>query len=385
MKKLAIIGCGGIGGYHLNHFLDFDDVELVGFCDIVMEKAKNFVTRAGKGKAFENFKEMYDEVNPDMVFICVPPSSHGEIEFETINRGIPFFVEKPIALSMELARKISAEVKKANLITAVGFQCRYSNLVEPNIKFIKENEIVYVDCKRMGGVPGTPWWKIRSHSGGQIVEQTIHQFDIIRYVFGEPKQVFTMGTRGFITEIDDFDTEDLSTTVVRFENGALATISTGCYAKSSDASDSKITFGSRDSRAELRILRDLKIFGLKDDEIEKPKSKEDKSEGFVVKGDGALTDSKSKEIIYTQEGNAGILCDRTFIDAVITGDASKIRSPYEDALRSLEFVLACNASMDTELLVNISLALLNQKQRVFLNYRLQIYSRLKILNLLDDF
>ncbi|NMA94920.1 MAG: Gfo/Idh/MocA family oxidoreductase [Clostridiales bacterium] len=344
MKKLAMIGCGGIGRYHLSHFLEFDDIELVGFCDVIPERSEEFVKKAGSGEAFTDFKEMYDKVDPDMVFICVPPTEHGEIEFETIRRRIPFFVEKPVALSMELAKEINDEIKKANLITASGFQCRYSNLVEPNVKFLEEKEAIFIDCIRVGGVPGTPWWKKRSTSGGQIVEQTIHQFDIIRYVFGEPVEVFTMGTKGFVTGIEGYDTEDLSTTVVRFENGALATISTGCYGESGDAAENKVVFSARDARAELRILNDLKLFGYGTDDS---KENEDESEGFLIKGDGGLAESSGGAVVYKQEGDAGILCDRTFIDAVITGDGSKIRSPYEDAVKTLEFVLACNQSMDT--------------------------------------
>ena len=317
-----MIGCGGIGKYHLNHLLSFSDIELAGFCDPILEQAEKFVSEAGSGRAFTNYKEMYDKINPDMVFICIPPAEHGEVEFETINRRIPFFVEKPIALSTDLAKQICYEVKKAELITAVGFQCRYSNLVEPNVRFIKEKEIIFVDCIRIGSVPRVAWWKKRSASGGQIVEQTIHQLDIIRYVLDEPNEVFTMGTKGFITDVEDYDTEDLSTTVVRFKSGALATISTGCYATSSNAADSKIVFSSRDSRAELRILDDLKIFG--DDEI-----------------------------AYKEKGDAGILCDRAFIDSVLTSDGSKIRSSYEDAVCTLEFALACNRSMDTGLPVEI--------------------------------
>jgi myo-inositol 2-dehydrogenase / D-chiro-inositol 1-dehydrogenase len=57
---------------------------------------------------------------------------------------------------------------------------------------------------------------------------------------------------------------------------------------------------------------------------------------------------------YKQEGDAGMLCDLTFIDAVISGDASKIRSPYDDALKSLAFGLACNESMETGQRVKIN-------------------------------
>ena len=99
-------------------------------------------------------------------------------------------------------------------------------------------------------------------------------------------------------------------------------------------------------------MNDLKIFGCRDSS--RDSAKEDKgSKGLVVQGDGTMTSSGSGEAIFKQEGDAGILCDRTFIDAAITGDGSRIRSPYEDALRSLEFTLACNQSMETGLPVRI--------------------------------
>ncbi|MFR5072339.1 MAG: hypothetical protein ACLTDS_09510 [Bianqueaceae bacterium] len=61
------------------------------------------------------------------------------------------------------------------------------------------------------------------------------------------------------------------------------------------------------------------------------------------------------DTVYRQEGDSGLLCDRTFIDAVLSGDPSKIRSPYEDAVRSLAFTLACNESLDTGLPVKVNL------------------------------
>lgn len=348
MKKLAIIGCGGIGGYHLGHFLGFRDIiDLVGFCDLIPERAEKFVERAGCGKAFTDFRKMYDEVKPDIVFICIPPYKHGDIEYETIARKIPFFVEKPVSLDLGLARDIRDKVAAAGLVTGVGFQCRYSDLVEPNKKFIAENEIVFIECARIGGVPGTEWWATKSLSGGQIVEQTVHQFDIIRYVYGEPEEVFTFGTRGFVKQ-DNYDTDDLTTTAVRFKSGALGMISTGCYATSGNAFDSKVTFSSKDKRADLKILSKFEVFGEKPAE---PKQED----GLVVKGDGTLGEVTANSIVYRPKIDAGILCDRTFIEAAISGDGSKVRSPYADGVRTLEFVLACNKSMETGLPVKIEM------------------------------
>ncbi len=348
-KKLAIIGCGGIGGYHMEHFLGFRDlIELAGFCDLIEERAEHFREMAGEGRVFIDYREMYDEVQPDMVFICIPPYCHGEIEFETIRRGIPFFVEKPLALNLDLARRIRDAAEEKHLITASGFQCRYSNLVEPNREFCQNNEIVFVDCTRIGGMPGVFWWRDKALSGGQIVEQTIHQFDIIRYMMGEPEEVCTFGTRGFVRNVPNYDTDDASVTIVKFKNGAVGAFSTGAYAKTGNSFDSKVVFSAKDKRGELKILDSFEVFG------EKPAEPEKKS-GFVVADDGGLGKGSAETIVYRQEGDAGILCDRTFIEAVLSGDGSKIRSPYRDAFRSVAFTMACNESMATGRCVKVPL------------------------------
>jgi len=350
MKKLAIIGCGGIGTYHLGHFLQFTDiVELAGFCDLIPERAESFQKKAGSGCAYTDYRVMLDEVKPDMVFVCIPPYCHGKIEFDLIERGIHFFVEKPLTLDLDLARRIRDAAAAKQLITASGFQCRYSNLVAPNRAFVEQNRVVFVEASRMGGIPEVDWWRKKDISGGQIVEQTIHQFDIIRYMIGDPVEVFTYGARGYVTdeECPGYDTDDLSTTVVKFRSGVIGVISTGCYAKSGNCLDSKVTFSTRDKRAELKILSTLKIYG------EKPAAAPG-ADGFVVKGDGAVA-AAGDALVYRQEGDAGVLCDRTFIEAVLTGDGSKIRSPYADAFKSLSFTMACNESMKTGLPVKVAL------------------------------
>ena len=346
MKKLAIIGCGGIGTYHLGHFLDYDDIELAGFCDLIPERAQSFVEKAGRGRAFTDFREMYDAVKPDMVFVCVPPYCHGDIEFETIKRGIPMFIEKPVALDLDLAYRIRDDIAKKNLITAVGFQCRYAKIVDNTRDFVNKNRVAFVECVRMGGVPGVEWWRDKKRSGGQIVEQTIHNYDMVRYMMGEPAEVYTMGARGFVTGYENYDTDDVSTTSVRFENGALGALSTGCYARSGEAFDSKIIFSAPDCRLEHYILSKVNIFGLKDDQAG--------DNGLVFKGDGTMKASEGGGITITEDGSyGGIRCDRTFVDAVLTGDGSKIRSPYADAVRTMEFVLACNRSMESDAPVRI--------------------------------
>jgi predicted dehydrogenase len=345
MKKLALIGCGGIGAYHLDHFLQFKDLSLAGFCDLTVERAEGFVKKAGQGRAFADYLDMYDEVKPDMVFICVPPTCHGNIEFETIKRGIPFFVEKPVALDAGLVREMAAQVKERGLIAASGFQCRYDNINDAAKAYITANTVLTVQASRVGGIPEVPWWRNKFTSGGQLVEQTIHQMDMLRYLLGvEPDTVYSVAGRGWIgqKECPGYFTDDLSTTLITFKNGVTATMMTGCYAKNGVSWESKMTFGARNSRMDYVLCSSVTVYseGVK-------AAAAGKSAG-VIKGDGVQDkDSGEHAEITRSDVDFGLLCDRTFVDAALSGDASKIRSPYEDACKSVIFTLACNRSMES--------------------------------------
>lgn len=350
MKKLALIGCGGIGSYHLEHFLQFKDIELAGFCDLLINRAESFVKKAGSGKAYSDFMRMYDEVQPDMVFICIPPTCHGQIEFETIRRGIPFFVEKPLALDLKLARELVRQVEKKGLIAASGFQCRYDDINDAACEYVTKNPVLHVAASRVGGIPDAPWWNIKATSGGQLVEQTIHQLDMLRYILkSEPDTVYSVASRGYITQKENpgYFTDDLSTTLITFKNGITCTMMTGCYSLDGASWDSKMTFGSRSTRMDYILCDKVTVYGI---------NNEDKSQKTVgtISGDG--TQRKNDSEVGTTVKNSvdfGLVCDRTFVDAVLTGDSSKIRSPYSDAYKSVAFAIACNESMDSGLPVKV--------------------------------
>lgn len=345
MFKLGLIGCGGIGAYHLDHFMQMDDVEMVAFCDIIPERAQAFAKQTGTGQAFANVKDMYAAVQPDAVFICIPPYCHGEVELETIKHGIPFFVEKPMAMDMALAEEIAAAADAKGLITAVGLQCRYDNINEAAFRFIRENEVVVVDGSRVGGIPSAPWWNKRDLSGGQLVEQTIHQLDIMRYLLGDVKSVYAVAARGFVKaeESPGYDTDDLSLSVLQFKSGVTGYLMTGCYSQDGASWDSKITFGTRASRMDYRLCADVTVYGL---------AEQDKAATVdgVIEGDGTQRRNEAEVGQRTRSAvDFGMICDRTFIDAVRTGDGSAIRCNYRDGMKSVAIALACNKSMETGL------------------------------------
>lgn len=319
--KVGIIGCGGIGSWHFSHLVEFDDVEFVGFCDLIIDRAKSFAEKAGRGQVFEKYTDMLDTVKPDVVYVCVPPSCHGDIEYAIIERGLPFLVEKPMALSMELAEDICKKAKEKNLITAVGFQDRYLDLTERIQDYIKDKQVGLVQAAWVGGIPGVHWWRKMETSGGQIVEQNIHLFDMARYLFGEPESVYCSAGKGIVDPeaygVPGYNVDDYSSAVIKFKGGVVANIFTACYTVQGGGMRSGMNIYCKDATLEYSLRSGLKY-----------------------------RDAETTEE-FTRQEDQGVTEDRTFINAIKTGDGSKIRSPYSDALKTLRLCLAANDSIKT--------------------------------------
>jgi len=324
--KLCLVGCGKNAGNHMRHLQDFHDIEVAGFCDTQQERAEAFARQYG-GRAYAHVCAMYDAEKPDMVFIVVPPFCHGDIEFETIRRGIPMFVEKPVSNDLGQALEIACRVKESGLITAAGFQCRYSGFNAAVQSFISRHPIAMISGSRVGKVPPMPWWRERSKSGGQIVEQAIHQLDLLRFLIGEPETVYSVARQGIVgpDEYPGYDIDDLSATVVTFKNGVVATFTAGVYALGGEAWDSTMLLGARDARVEYNLLSHAAVYGPGEGQRETHHAANDPARD----------------------------CARAFVDAVLSGDGSAILSPYKDAVKSLAFALATTESVETGVPVRV--------------------------------
>ena len=229
--RVGILGCGGIANAHARTLLGLADrVELVAFCDIDESRAQSFNQQYadGKGSVYTSHIEMYEKANLDIVWICLPPFAHTDDVEAAAQRGIHVFIEKPIALTMEKANSMVEAVAKHGIKSQVGFMSRFGEAVR-TVKHMLEDGTA--------GQPGlmvgkyfcnslhSPWWRDKSKSGGQVVEQIIHTFDLTRFFLGEPETVFCRMKNLFHQDVEGFTSEDVSGTVITFKSGAVATVS----------------------------------------------------------------------------------------------------------------------------------------------------------------
>jgi predicted dehydrogenase len=319
--RLGFIGTGGNMNRHLRELTEIGGSTFVAFCDIVIEKAEQAVTQYG-GKAYADYNQMLAHEELDAVYISIPPFAHGAPERAVVAAGLPMFVEKPVHMDADEAKDIAAEIEEKGIITATGYQERYLDIIDKAQELLASRRVGFFMGYWMGGMPGPgSWWREKAKSGGQLMEQTTHEFDMARYLFGEVKTVYAVARYDLIPDTD-YDIEEASAVSLQFESGVFGIMFSACFT----------TNGM--SRSGLDIFC------------------EDGSLEYHLRS--ALVLSTAEETTtWNPQNNCTIDMDSTFIEAVRTGDGSAIRSPYSDAAKTAILSIAANESLETDLPVHL--------------------------------
>jgi predicted dehydrogenase len=225
--RTAIIGCGNFAHRHAERLAELEDVQLVGFCDRAIEKAAVYNQRYADDQAqiYEDYERMYEALDLDLVYICLPPFAHDrEVEL-ACQHGIHLFIEKPIALTMDLAESMGRWVAESGVKSQVGFMYRHGEAVRWLEAYVHDVGVAdrgFLTACYFCNSLHSGWWRDRSKSGGQLVEQVIHLFDLARFLLGEPARIYSMQENLFHRDVEGYTVEDASGTVVRFESGSMA-------------------------------------------------------------------------------------------------------------------------------------------------------------------
>jgi len=308
--KIGFVGTGGIANHHMRTIAQIDEGEMVAFCDVVAEKALAASSTYG-GKAYTNHLDMYDSEDLDAVYVCLPPFAHEQQEIEAVQRGLSIFVEKPVATTAEKADEVLAAVREADVLSAVGYHWRYMDTVASARERIGDQPIGFALGSWMGGMPGVYWWRVFAESGGQMVEQTTHIFDLARYLMGEVKSVHAFTRTGLMQEVERYDVHDASVTNLVFASGTIASITSACMLSAGGGVGLDFYLQDQVLRLDGRSLT-----------VEKPGGKE----------------------ILNLGNNPTLDEDTAFIQAVKSGEGAAIRSDYADAVQTLKLTLAATRS-----------------------------------------
>ena len=327
--NVGFIGCGGIARFHLRHLSSIKEIKLVAFCDKIEERAKELANMY-KGRAYTDYHEMIHKEKLDVVFICLPPFAHSDEVMVTAENGIHIYIEKPIALDLKLAKEMQRAVEKAGVKSQVGYQLRFSYGVERAKELIESGEAGDVGlacghywCRFIR----KDWWIDKSKSGGQIVEQSTHLYDILRWLCGDVERVYCEGGRLFYKDVPGMTIEDTSSVVLRFKSGAMGSVTA--------------TIGAAKSHWWVRwwiVCSNALLESLEFNELKV----------YWSNREPTVTES-----IKEFRGEPMALAEKDMVEAVLHDRPTRI--PISEGVKTLELTLAAVKSMETKSVITLPL------------------------------
>lgn len=239
--KYAIIGCGRISVNHIQAAIN-NNLEIVALCDILEEKIKEkkeMFPLVKDVKEYTNYIEMLETENPTLVAIATESGEHAKIAIECIKRGVNVIIEKPIALSLKDAQTIIDLSKEYNVKVAACHQNRFNKAIQKIRGAVESNKFgrifhgtAHIRWNRgLSYYEQAPWRGTWEQDGGALMNQCIHNIDLLRWMMG--KEIVEVTAYTDKLNHDYINAEDLGIALIKFKNGSYGIVegTTNIYPK----------------------------------------------------------------------------------------------------------------------------------------------------------
>ena len=227
----AIVGCGRISPNHIEAARN-NDLNIVALCDLDIDKAMKLKEQFSleNVQVYSNYMEMIEKEEVDLIAIATESGYHAKIAIDLIKEKKHLIIEKPIALSLEDAQEIIDLAKKYDVVVSACHQNRFNKAVGKLRDSIVKGDFgkLFHGTAHIRGNRGkeyytqAPWRGTWENDGGALMNQCIHNIDLLRWMLGgEVTEVFSFTdnlNHSFI------EAEDLGLALVKFKNGAYGVI-----------------------------------------------------------------------------------------------------------------------------------------------------------------
>jgi len=208
MLKIGIIGVGHLGKFHLNNWLEIEDVTVVGFCDTDETNAKAVIDKY-KIERFNTFEELLD--NCDAVDIVAPTTQHYELCALALRKGKHVFVEKPLTNTMDEAKSLLKLAVESNLKFQVGHIERFNPAFIALKNYVLEP--MFIEVHRLSQ------FNPRGTDVSVILDLMIHDIDIILQLVKSNVSYISANGVSVLS-----DTPDIANVRIEFDNGCVANL-----------------------------------------------------------------------------------------------------------------------------------------------------------------
>ena len=225
MLKVAVIGTGFIGSVHAKNIARHPNAELVAVSDANIEAAKKIAATTG-AKAVTDLAEIFNNEKIQAVVIATPTDTHVEYLKRAAHAGKAIYCEKPIGLDYKEAEQAVHKVSATGVPVMLGFNRRFDASHAAVKQAVDRGDIGKVEIVQLTSRgPKPPPISYVKVSGGQLRDQTIHFFDLLRWLTNdEPVEVYAIGAVLVDPAIGEAGDVDTSIVSIRMNSGALCQI-----------------------------------------------------------------------------------------------------------------------------------------------------------------
>src|SRR5215470_8675434 len=185
---VGIIGAGWMAQEHARVIGSLDGVSLGAVCDTDRGRAQDLARGPG-ARVYLDWREMLDREDLGAVVVAIPPLAHREPAVEALRRGLPVYLEKPIARTLEDAAAIVAAAESAGTVCAVGYQWHALDVLDDLRRLLEGEQIGLLVGTSIGPTQSRPWFLDRRAGGGNLLERGSHHFDLARVIGGDVTSV----------------------------------------------------------------------------------------------------------------------------------------------------------------------------------------------------
>lgn len=235
MRRVLIIGSGGIGRRHLKGYSLTGRVQLA-IVEPDPGRRAEAAEMFGITEAYERIENV-DLTSFNLAVICAPANVHVALISHCARAGLNFLVEKPLSVTMDGVDEALALVKSANLLARVGYVRRVADEVIALRDQILAGKIGTLKLAYLNSSQDFPkyrpdfqhtYYARPEMGGGAILDAASHLFDLLIWLMGKPTDVSCMFDR---LVLQGTDTEDTCLVTIRFQSGAMATVTINQFQK----------------------------------------------------------------------------------------------------------------------------------------------------------
>ncbi|WP_192868262.1 Gfo/Idh/MocA family protein [Calderihabitans maritimus] len=229
MRELGfgIIGCSRIAAKHAEALAHIEQAQLVAVMDIDEARAKEYAEAYGC-EYYTKLDDILGRPDIQVVNICTPNGLHAEQGIKAARAGKHILVEKPVALTLESADALIEACEQEGVKLGVVHQNRFlppvlkarEALERGRFGRLTHGQATVRWNRNQEYYDQADWRGTREMDGGMLLNQAIHNLDLLQWFMGPVESVF--GYAG--TKVRNIETEDVAVAVVRFDSGAFGVI-----------------------------------------------------------------------------------------------------------------------------------------------------------------